>query len=195
MISKKINLAIKIASKAHRDQVRKGTDIPYISHPFAVAMIINRYTTDEDIVVAGILHDILEDVKPSVYSEADMRSDFGDEITNIVKDVSEDKIAGEPEKPWINRKENYLAHLKSLETVEPIIVSCADKIHNLTDMLDEYEKIGNELWQKFNASKDDELWFYEAFLKLAQEKVIPKEMKADLASLVKKLEYIVKQEW
>ena len=193
MISKKVNLALKTASRAHRDQVRKGTDIPYISHPVAVAMIIGEYTTDENIIVAGILHDILEDVKPSIYSETDMRGDFGDKITDIVKDVSEDKVAGEPEKPWTDRKKGYLAHLDNLANVEPIIVSTADKIHNLTDMLDEYERVGDELWERFNAPKDDELWFYKTFLEIIQKKAIPEEMKADLVSLVNKLESAVKQ--
>ena len=193
MISKKVNLALKVASKAHRDQVRKGTDIPYISHPVAVAMVIGKYTTNEDIIVAGILHDILEDVKPSIYSETDMRDDFGDKITDIVKDVSEDKIAGEPEKPWIERKKGYLAHLDNLANVEPIIVSTADKIHNLTDMLDEYERVGNRFWQRFNASKDDELWFYKTFLEIVQKKAIPEKMKADLESLVNRLENAIKQ--
>ena len=193
MISKKVNLALKVASKAHRDQVRKGTDIPYISHPVAVAMIISKYTTDEDVIVAGILHDILEDVQPSFYSETDMRVDFGDKITEIVKDVSEDKAAGEPEKPWIERKKGYLAHLNNLANVEPIIVSAADKIHNLTDMLDEYERVGDELWERFNAPKDDELWFYKTFLEIIQKKAIPEEMKADLGALVNKFGSAVKQ--
>lgn len=193
MISKKVNLALKVASKAHRDQMRKGTDIPYISHPVAVAMIISKYTTDEDVIVAGILHDILEDVQPSFYSETDMRVDFGDKMTEIVKDVSEDKVAGEPEKPWIERKKGYLAHLNNLANVEPIIVSTADKIHNLTDMLDEYERVGDELWEKFNAPKDDELWFYKTFLEIIQKKAIPEEMKADLGALVNKLGSAVKQ--
>ena len=193
MISKKVNLALKVASKAHRDQVRKGTDIPYISHPVAVAMIISEYTTDEDIIVAGILHDILEDVKPSIYSEADMRGDFGDKITDIVKDVSEDKVAGEPEKPWIERKKGYLAHLNNLANVGPIIVSTADKIHNLTDMLDEYDRVRDELWQRFNATKEDELWFYKSFLEIIQKKAIPEKMKADLESLVNMLESVIKQ--
>lgn len=193
MISSKVNLALKVASKAHRDQTRKGTDIPYISHPVAVAMIIGEYTTDEDVIVAGILHDVLEDVRPSIYSEADMRGDFGDKITDIVKDVSEDKVAGEPEKPWIERKKGYLAHLDSLVNVEPMIVSTADKIHNLTDMLDEYERVGDELWEKFNASKDDELWFYKSFLEIIQKKAIPEKMKADLESLVNMLESVIKQ--
>jgi (p)ppGpp synthase/HD superfamily hydrolase len=193
MISNKVNLALKVASKAHRDQVRKGTDIPYISHPVAVAMIIGEYTTDEDVIVAGILHDVLEDVRPSIYSEADMRGDFGDNITDIVKDVSEDKIAGEPEKPWIERKKGYLAHLDNLANVEPIIVSTADKIHNLTDILEEYKKAGDGIWQKFNASKDDELWFYSEFLKIIEKKQIPEQMKVALASLVDRLKSIVQQ--
>lgn len=193
MIGKKVNLALKIAAKAHRDQVRKGTDVPYVSHPVAVAMIISEYTTDKDIIVAGILHDILEDVEPSIYSEADMRSDFGDKITDIVKDVSEDKIAGEPEKPWIERKKGYLAHLDNLVNVEPIIVSTADKIHNLTDILEEYEKVGDSIWQKFNASKDDELWFYSEFLKIIEKKQILEQMKVALASLVDRLKSIAQQ--
>lgn len=193
MLGKEVNLALKVASKAHRDQMRKDTDIPYISHLVAVGMIIGEYTTDEDAVVAGILHDALEDVRPSIYSEADMRDDFGDKITDIVKDVSEDKVAGEPEKPWIERKKGYLTHLDSLANVEPMIVSTADKIHNLTDMLDEYERVGDELWGKFNASKDDELWFYKSFLEIIQKKGIPEKMKADLESLVNMLESVIKQ--
>lgn len=191
MISDKVNLALKVASKAHRDQTRKGTDIPYISHPVAVAMIVSGYTTDEDTIVASILHDILEDVEPTVYSETDMRNDFGDEVVKIVKDVSEDKTAGEPEKPWIERKKGYLAHLDSLENEKPLIVSAADKIHNLTDILEEYERIGDSIWQKFNASKNDELWFYTEFLKIIDKKQIPEQMKNDLALLVDRLKNIV----
>ena len=64
MFTDKINLALKIAAKAHQGQNRKGTDVPYIFHPVAVGMIISQYTNDEATIVAGILHDILEDVNP-----------------------------------------------------------------------------------------------------------------------------------
>lgn len=193
MISSKINLALKVASKAHRNQTRKGTDIPYISHPVAAAMIVSEYTTDENTVVACILHDILEDVEPAVYSEADMRNDFGDDIVEIVKGVSEDKTAGEPEKPWIERKRGYLAHLDSIENEKPLIVSTADKIHNLTDILEEYDRVGDSIWQKFNASKDDELWFYDEFLRIIEKKRIPEQMKADLSLLVDRLRRLIQQ--
>ncbi len=194
MISNKVNLALKVASKAHRNQTRKGTDIPYISHPVAVAMIASEYTIDEDTIVASILHDILEDVEPTVYSETDMRNDFGDAIVKIVRDISEDKTAGEPEKPWIERKNGYLAHLDSIENEKPLIVSTADKIHNLTDILEEYGKVGDSIWQKFNASKDDELWFYNEFLSTIKKKLIPEQMKTDLAVLVDRLRSLIQQE-
>lgn len=193
MISNKVNLALKVASKAHRDQTRKGTDIPYISHPVAVAMIASKYTTDEDTIVASILHDILEDVEPKIYSETDMSNDFGGEIVKIVRDVSENKTAGEPEKPWIERKKGYLAHLNDIKNEKSLIVSTADKIHNLTDILEEYKKAGDGIWQKFNASKDDELWFYGEFLKTIEKKQIPEQMKVALASLVDRLKSIAQQ--
>ena len=193
MISDKINLALKVASKAHRKQTRKGTDIPYISHPVAVAMIVSEYTADEDTIVASILHDILEDVESTVYSENDMRNDFGNKIVEIVKDVSEDKIAGEPEKPWVERKNSYLAHLDGIEDEKPLIVSTADKIHNLTDILEEYKRIGDNIWQKFNASKDDELWFYVEFLKTIEKKQVPEQMKTDLVLLVNRLRNLLQQ--
>lgn len=194
MISKKVNLALKVASRAHRDQMRKGTDVPYVSHTFAVAMIISQYTSDEDVIVAGVLHDILEDVKPTVYSETAMRNDFGDEVVEIVKDVSEDKTAGKPKKPWVERKKGYLTHLNSLKDQRPLIVSTADKIHNLTDILEEYEMVGDSIWQKFNASKDDELWFYNEFLNVIKKKHIPERMKIDMALLVDRLKNVVNQE-
>ena len=143
--------------------------------------------------MAGILHDILEDVKPTVYSEIDMKNDFGDEVVGIVKDVSEDKTAGELEKPWIERKKGYLSHLDNIEDKKPLIVSTADKIHNLTDTLEEYGRVGDDIWQKFNADKDDELWFYSEFLKIIKKKQIPEQMKIDLTLLVNRLKALIQQ--
>lgn len=187
MFTDKINLALKIATRAHQGQNRKGTDIPYISHPVAVGMIISQYTNDEATIVAGILHDILEDVNPAVYSEADMRRDFGDEITDIVKDVSEPKTAGQPKLPWKERKESYLKRLGN----SYYIVATADKIHNLTDILKDYDQFGDEIWQRFNASKQDILQYYRAVFSLIRNKPVPIELKGHLANLIEELGDIV----
>ena len=191
MFTDKINLALKVAAKAHSGQYRKGTDIPYISHPVAVGMIISQYTNDEATIVAGILHDILEDVNPAVYSETDMRRDFGNEITDIVKDVSEPKTAGQPKLPWKDRKENYLKRLGNSYYIEAYIVATADKIHNLTDILKDYDQFGDEIWQRFNASKQDILWYYRAVFDLIRNEPVPIELKRHLANLIEELKSIV----
>ena len=170
MFTDKINFALKIAAKAHQGQNRKGTDIPYISHPVAVGMIISQYTNDEATIVAGILHDILEDVNPAIYSEADMRRDFGDEITDIVKDVSEPKTAGQPKLPWKERKESYLKRLGNSYYIEAYIVAVADKIHNLTDILKDYDQFGDEIWHRFNTSEQDILWYYREVFYLIKKR-------------------------
>lgn len=191
MFTDKINLALKIAAKAHQGQNRKGTDIPYISHPVAVGMIISQYTNDEATIITGILHDILEDVNPAIYSEADMRRDFGNEITDIVKDVSEPKTAGQPKLPWKDRKENYLKRLGNSYYIEAYIVATADKIHNLTDILKDYDQFGDKIWHRFNASKQDILWYYRAVFDLIRNEPVPIELKRHLANLIEELKSIV----
>lgn len=114
-------------------------------------------TSDEDTLTAALLHDVLEDC-PDVYSETDMRRDFGDTVTSIVLDVTED---GDPndKSTWKDRKNKYLAHLK-VASPSALIVSLADKTHNLTSTLDDYERLGDQLWDRFNASREQQLWFY-----------------------------------
>lgn len=190
MFTDKINLALKIAAKAHSGQYRKGTNIPYISHPVAVGMIIGQYTNDETTIVAGILHDILEDVNPAVYSEADMRRDFDDEITDIVKDVSEPKTAGQPKLPWKERKESYLKRLGNSYYIEAYIVAVADKIHNLTDILKDYDQFGDEIWHRFNTSEQDILWYYREVFYLIKNEPVPIELKRHFENLVEDLTII-----
>ena len=191
MFTDKINLALKIAAKAHQGQNRKGTNIPYISHPVAVGMIIGQYTNKEAAIVAGIPHDILEDVDPAIYSEIDMRRDFGDEITDIVKDVSEPKTAGQPKLPWKDRKQSYLKRLSNSYYIEAYLVATADKIHNLIDILNDYHQFGDEIWQRFNASKWDILWYYRVIFDLIKNEPIPKDLKCQLKSLIRRLKAIV----
>ena len=154
-------------------------------------MIISQYTDKEAAIVAGILHDILEDVDPAIYSEIDMRRDFGDEITGIVKDVSEPKTAGQPKLPWKERKQSYLKRLSNSYYIEAYLVATADKIHNLIDILNDYHQFGDEIWQRFNASKWDILWYYRAVFDLIKNEPIPKDLKHQLESLIRRLKAIV----
>lgn len=165
-LTQKIQQAINLASRLHLGQVRKGdSGLPYISHPFSVAWILSNYTEDEDIVVAGILHDVLEDVKGYYYD--DMVRDFGERVAQIVKGVSEDKdpnIESDEKATWEERKSKYLANLKN-DSDEALMVCAADKIHNLQSMISAYQEKGDALWDNFNSPKEKKLWLYQEILK------------------------------
>ena len=165
-LTQKIQQAINLASRLHLDQVRKGdSGLPYISHPFSVAWILSNYTEDEDIIVAGILHDVLEDVKGYYYD--DMVRDFGERVAQIVKGVSEDKdpnIESDEKATWEERKSKYLANLKN-DSDEALMVCAADKIHNLQSMISAYQEKGDALWDNFNSPKEKKLWLYQEILK------------------------------
>ncbi len=171
-LSPKIQKAINLASRLHEGQVRKGDlHLPYISHPFAVAWILNSYTDDEDVIIAGLLHDVLEDVKNYYYG--DLLKSFGERVAKIVKEVSEDKNPNEESDEvatWLERKNKYLIALEN-DCDEALLVCAADKIHNLQSMIEAYQVKGEALWDNFNAPKDKKLWLYEEILKILKQRL------------------------
>ena len=154
-----IDRALAVAARCHAGQTRKDGPTPYIAHPVAVALIVSDFTSDEDVVVAALLHDVLEDVPPAVYSAADMTAEFGEQVTEMVCGVSEDKTAGTTTPPWRVRKEGYLARLAN-GSRECLLISAADKIHNLRSMVDTHSRLGEAMWDLFNAGPAEKLWFY-----------------------------------
>ncbi len=170
-LTPKIQKAINIATVQHQGQMRKVGNLPYITHPFSVAVILSAYTDDESTLCAGLLHDVLEDT--TGYSYDDMVKDFGPKVASIVKDVSEDKdpnIQTDEKSTWLERKEKYLKHLESA-CEEALFVSTADKIHNLSSMLEAYKQGGDAIWQHFNSPADKKLWFYEEVLRIVEQKL------------------------
>ena len=186
MLSEKVIKALEVANEAHSEQLRKGTNIPYIIHPIGVFDIALRYTADEDVLAACLLHDTVEDV-PEKCSESRIREVFGDRVADIVMGVSEDKEI----KDWKRRKELYFKGLAN-GSKESAIVSMADKINNLSDIIRDYDEIGDKVWDKFAVPKDEELWYYDAVYKIMQNRNdIPKNMVNELGRLVQKMREIV----
>jgi (p)ppGpp synthase/HD superfamily hydrolase len=170
-----IERAIQTATRAHRNQSRKGDpNLSYISHPFSVFIILSEYTTDEDVLIAGLLHDVLEDADPSEYSVAGLTNEFGRKIVSIVREVSEKKDGdlkeSDAKNNWEERKIAYLKHLKTSSS-EALLVSTADKLHNIENTLLDYKKLGSSIWDKFNAPKEKQIWFYKKFNKIIIEKL------------------------
>jgi (p)ppGpp synthase/HD superfamily hydrolase len=145
--------AIEFSTKAHTGLYRKGTKIPYITHPLNVAQILIEYECPESVVTAGILHDTLEDTQATV---DDIRDAFGYEVADLVNAVSEPNKSD----TWENRKAHTIKHLKTASP-EVLMISLADKMDNIKKIREDYEKIGNKVWERFNRPKEKQKWYYE----------------------------------
>jgi len=167
MYTSYIQKAINKAADLHRGQIRKGDGLPYIVHPFSVALILSNYTDDEDIIIAGLLHDVLEDVEN--YNFEDLKKDFGEKVARIVREVSEE---GEDlgSKNWKERKQKYLSHLENA-SFEALMICAADKIHNLISLIEAYNKQGRKVFENFNAPIEKKMEFYEKVLEILQRKL------------------------
>lgn len=186
----RLNTALIAAARAHDGQTRKGTDIPYITHPVAVAILASEGSGDEDTIIAALFHDVLEDVSPDVYSPEQLAQEFGSRVLMLVQAVSEDKRPDEPEKPWKERKIDYLEHLETADP-EALVISAADKIHNLSSILADYQSLGDTLWQRFNAPKEDQLWYYRSVASVIARRLPDNPLTSQLTESVGKLKKII----
>lgn len=168
----RIGEAVKLASRLHRNQVRKDSaKTPYISHLVSVAMILGEVTDDEDIIIAGLMHDSLEDV-PN-YSYENLLADCGERVANIVKCVTEPLDANKPveeQLPWLTRQKIYLENLAG-GAKESALVSAADKIHNIEGFLVEINQEDESFLKRFHWSLRNKAWFYEEVIKIIKEKL------------------------
>jgi len=188
----KLEHARQVADYAHALQTRKGSGEPYSNHSHAVAEITSQYTDNTDAVIAAEFHDILEDVPSDRYSEQQMLDEFGSDVVELVKMVSENKRADDPtEAPWEVRKQSYIDHLAALENPDALIISAADKIHNLRSMIGDYQRLGDELWLKFNAPKEKQLWNYEQIFEVLSQKDLPEDLISLLSSTLNEFAIIV----
>jgi len=156
----KFEEALSYAARVHRDQRRKGTQVPYVTHLLAVAAIVGENGGTEDEVVAALLHDAPED-QGGKERLRDIREKFGDEVADIVAGNSD--TFEDPKPPWRKRKERYLARIAN-EPESVRLVSAADKLHNARSVLADLRALGDDLWQRFNGGKEGTLWYYRALV-------------------------------
>jgi (p)ppGpp synthase/HD superfamily hydrolase len=147
-----IEKALKTAAKAHEKQYRKGTDIPYITHPVAVGMILMKAGYSEELVAAGILHDTVEDTELSLQ---DIEQLFGLNIAQMVEGCSE------PDKSlsWEERKKHTIEYLGAAPE-EIRVVACADKLHNIRSITGDIDQFGDQVWGRFKRGKEQQKWYY-----------------------------------
>ena len=157
-LSFRFSEALVLAAMLHRNQVRKGTRIPYLTHLLAVAGLVLENGGDEDEAIAGLLHDAVEDCGGAATLES-IRSAFGDCVADTVDGCTDAYVEPKPE--WLPRKQAYLEHLHTAnDSVR--LVSAADKVHNARAILADLREHGDSVWSRFKAGKNGTLWYYRA---------------------------------
>lgn len=153
--SSRLDSALSFAATAHGEQKRKGTEVPYVVHPVAVAALLASHGWDEDTVIAGLLHDVVEDTETSIES---VRALFGDRVADIVAWCSE------PAKslPWEQRKREAIERMQRMPP-RAKAVSCADKAHNLNTIADELAR-GVDVWRRFKRGREAQLDYHRRAL-------------------------------
>ncbi len=157
--------AMEYAAQAHRGGTRKGGDIPYIVHPFEVAMILKENSFEDKVVAAGLLHDLLEDTE---VTKNDLKDEFGEEILILVLSASE-KLKGRDERSWDIRKNQTINFLNQKAAFVNKAVACADKLSNARSILRDYEEDPENFWQRFSAPKKKQQWYYESLVESLKE--------------------------
>ncbi len=155
--------ALAFAEEVHNGVVRKGTDIPYLAHVMGVCVMVLEAGGDEDEAIAGLLHDTIEDGGDPEAIRARIVSEFGPRVLEIVNAMTDAAPApGEVKPPWRPRKEAYVQHLAECDDEGIHRVCLSDKLYNLRATNDDLDELGGALWERFNSSPQEQLWYYGA---------------------------------
>jgi len=159
-LTRRFERALLFATRKHAGQTRKGTPTPYISHLMSVAGLVLEAGGDEDLAIAALLHDVVEDCggKPML---KEARRRFGKRVAHVVEGCTDTDLTPKP--PWRQRKEDYLKHLRTANA-DVRLVSAADKLHNARTILTDYREGGEAVWERFQGKRDGTLWYYRALL-------------------------------
>ena len=148
--------AFQFAAEKHKHQTRKASTIPYIAHLMGVSSLVLEAGGDEDLAIAALLHDVVEDCGGAPMLK-EVRRRFGSRVAKVVEGCTDADT--DPKPPWRERKEKYIRHLKSADA-DIRLVSAADKLNNVRSILSDYRTIGESVWSRFNGGREGTLWYY-----------------------------------
>ncbi len=180
-----LDKAIKLAVDAHSNQRRKGSDIPYIVHPLETLAIVSTMTNDEHVLAASVLHDVVEDTDVTIQ---DIKDQFGEKVAEYVEAESEDKRLGQSEEStWKIRKKETIEDLKTA-SLEVQMITLGDKLSNVRSMYRDYNRIGDDLWQRFNQKdKNEHAWYYKSICDILSKELSDYDAYKEYQDLVNKV--------
>jgi (p)ppGpp synthase/HD superfamily hydrolase len=178
--------ALAYAAEAHRTQLRKGSNVPYIGHLLGVAALVIEEGGDEDQAIAALLHDAAED-QGGLPRLEEIRQRFGERVAAIVEGCTD--ATEIPKPPWRGRKEKYVEHLATAPA-DTLMVSLADKLYNARSILMDYMRVGPAVWERFGKGAEAQLWYYrelaDAFKKAGDQ--VPRMLATELDRVVTEIE-------
>jgi GTP pyrophosphokinase len=165
-LSERFEAALIAAHGIHRRQVRKGTTVPYVAHLMGVAGLVLEYGGTETQAIAALLHDAIEDVPEEIgrnWVRRTIHMEFGRDVLDIVEHCTD--TDQQPKPPWLERKQAYVAHVGAAPP-EALLVSAADKLHNVRAILRDHRLLGDAVWMRFNtaAGREGVLGYYRALV-------------------------------
>ena len=163
-----LNRAIVFAVEKHAGAVRKGTVIPYIVHPLEALAIASSMTDRQEVLVAAVLHDVVEDAG---VSRSELVDRFGERVAELVMAESEDKCEGESKSAsWRKRKEETIVHLRGISDIDVKMIALSDKLSNMRSIYRDYTTIGEDFWNRFNQKdKSQHGWYYSEMADVLSE--------------------------
>lgn len=160
--------ALDVAYEQHKDQYRKGINkARYIYHPLEVATIVSQLTYDENIIIAALLHDTVEDTD---YSLEEIRKEFGDDVMHLV-DIETEDIDKSVSRvlTWKDRKSQFVERLRNDKDERAYLIVLADKLANLRSLYREYILLGEDAFNQFNMKdKSEHKWYYTSVLSIIE---------------------------
>jgi (p)ppGpp synthase/HD superfamily hydrolase len=187
-LGRRFEQALLFAHRQHAGQLRKGTPAPYISHLLGVAGLVLEAGGDEDLAIAALLHDVVEDCGGIPMLE-EVRRRFGARVAQVVEGCTDTCV--DPKPPWRRRKESYVRRLRQADA-DTHLVSAADKLHNARHILSDYYQDGDAIWTRFHGKRQGTLWYYRALLKEFQRRK-PNRLVNELERVVFELEEAVRK--
>jgi GTP pyrophosphokinase len=160
VLTERFERALVFAAHLHRDQRRKGSGVPYVSHLLGVCALTLEYGGAEDDAIAALLHDAIED-QGGAAARAEILLEFGERVAEIVEGCTDTDQYPKPR--WRTRKESYIAHLEQASASVRLVSAC-DKLHNARSLLMDYRVYGEALWDRFTGGREGTLWYYRAMV-------------------------------
>lgn len=182
--SQRYEAALNMAAGAHRHQMRKGGAVPYIVHPFHVSVILIRHGFAEDVAIAGLLHDVVEDQDVSLDQ---IEAGFGPAVAEMVDALTERKEEDGAKRPWEVRKREAL-HQILRASQAAVAVKAADALHSTCTLAADLRRRGATVWDAFTRGPDQSLWYYQRIAGIVSERLEGHPLAAELDRAVADLE-------